>query len=79
MNMYEDYVHDFVKKCEAGKRQSPMKAIRARCLDCCSFQYAEVTRCPATDCPLYMFRMGRNETGGPGQKDSEDYVEDAIV
>jgi hypothetical protein len=39
------------------------KAIRAKCLDCCCGQQAEVKRCPASKCPLYLYRLGREETG----------------
>lgn len=35
------------------------KAIRLKCLDCCAYQPAEVRKCPAADCPLWRFRMGR--------------------
>lgn len=39
---------------------NPVKAIRAKCLDCVCFQPSEVKLCPSTDCPLYPFRMGKN-------------------
>ena len=39
---------------------SPIKAIRAKCLDCCCDQREEVKLCPAKDCPLWPFRMGKN-------------------
>lgn len=39
---------------------TPMKAIRAKCLDCCCGQYKEVELCPCSDCPLYPFRFGKN-------------------
>ena len=35
------------------------KAIRLKCLDCCAYQPAEVRKCPAVNCPLWRFRMGR--------------------
>lgn len=38
---------------------TPMKAIRAKCLDCCCGQVQEVRLCPCADCPLYPYRMGR--------------------
>jgi hypothetical protein len=38
---------------------SPLKTIRAKCLDCCVFQYAEVLHCSAIKCPLHPYRMGR--------------------
>ena len=34
------------------------KAIRLKCLDCCCGNHAEVRRCPATNCPLWRYRMG---------------------
>lgn len=37
---------------------TPIKAIRAKCLDCMLFNKAEVRRCPSVKCPLYPFRMG---------------------
>jgi len=37
-----------------------MKAIRARCLDCCCGQYKEVELCPCWDCSLYPYRLGKN-------------------
>jgi hypothetical protein len=48
---------------------TPLKAIRAKCLDCCCYQQAEVRRCPATECPLYAYRMGHNPArAGLGKK-----------
>lgn len=52
------------------KTNTPMKAIRAKCLDCMCFQLAEVRRCPATDCPLFPYRMGHRP-----QKDGEQAAE----
>lgn len=37
---------------------TPMKAIRAKCLDCCCGSSVEVKLCPATDCPLFVYRFG---------------------
>ena len=39
---------------------SPVKAIRAKCLDCSCDSAYEVQNCPVTDCPLYPFRFGKN-------------------
>jgi hypothetical protein len=36
----------------------PLKAIRAKCLDCCCGQVAEVRACPDKTCPLWGYRMG---------------------
>lgn len=39
---------------------NPLKAIRAKCLDCCCSQINEVKLCPSQDCPLHPFRFGKN-------------------
>ena len=46
------------------ERVSRSKAIRLKCLDCCCGQPAEVRRCPAQDCPLWRYRMGKEENDG---------------
>lgn len=45
---------------EEMKRMTPVKAIRAKCLDCCCDQSAEVRLCRSEDCPLWPYRMGHN-------------------
>lgn len=40
-------------------KRTPIKAIRAKCIDCCCGQIQEVQRCPAEDCPLYEYRLGK--------------------
>lgn len=37
------------------------KAIRQKCLDCCAYQYAEVKLCTSYECPLWRYRMGKEE------------------
>lgn len=39
---------------------SPLKAIRAYCLECCCNQTAEVKACEIRTCPLHPFRAGKN-------------------
>jgi hypothetical protein len=41
------------------KRLTPIKAIRAKCLDCSNHQPKEVRLCPVTNCPLWLYRMGK--------------------
>ena len=36
----------------------PMKAIRAKCLDCSCGSFDEVRNCQVTSCPLYEYRFG---------------------
>lgn len=46
--------------------RTPIKAIRAKCLDCCCGQIAEVKLCRIKGCPLWEYRMGKRP-----KKDSE--------
>ncbi len=39
--------------------KSPIKAIRAHCLDCAG-STGEVRKCPSTTCKLFPFRFGTN-------------------
>lgn len=43
------------------KRINRSKAIRLKCLDCCCYQQAEVRLCTSYDCPLWRYRMGKEE------------------
>ncbi len=43
-----------------AKRLTPIKAIRAKCMQCSNFQHSEVTQCPITDCALWIYRFGKN-------------------
>jgi hypothetical protein len=48
-------------KTEPRRRQSPpLKAIRAKCIDCSGGSLAEVRHCHLTKCPLHPYRMGEN-------------------
>ena len=40
--------------------KSPLKAIRAKCLECCCGSAYEVKNCIIHDCELYPFRLGSN-------------------
>lgn len=42
------------------KTSTPVKAIRAKCLDCSGFQPSEVRNCEITECQLFPYRMGKN-------------------
>lgn len=44
----------------AFSAKNPVKAIRARCLDCCCGDASEIRKCVATDCASWPFRMGSN-------------------
>ncbi len=42
------------------KRPTPIKAIRAKCLDCCCGSSSEVKLCTCTGCALHPYREGHN-------------------
>ncbi len=39
---------------------TPMKAIRAKCLDCTNHQLKEIRNCEIKDCSLFSYRFGKN-------------------
>ncbi len=41
----------------------PLKAIRAKCLDCSCHQTKEVRLCTHETCPLWPYRMGKRPKG----------------
>ena len=45
-------------------RLTPLSAIRAKCLDCCAGQVAEIRRCGLESCPLFPYRMGKRPKEG---------------
>jgi len=52
---------------------TPLKSIRAKCLDCCNDQPQEVRLCPCESCALWPYRMGHNPNRkGIGGFKSED-------
>jgi len=42
------------------KRLTPLKIIRAHCLECGNGSYRKVKECKAKDCLFYFFRLGLN-------------------
>jgi len=42
-----------------SKRKTPLKAIRAKCIDCSARQLAEVRSCIVENCPIWLYRMGK--------------------
>lgn len=60
MNRYEQVYEDVMSKLNNGVKVNISKVIRAKCLNCCCYSYAEVRGCPIKMCPLWYFRFGRN-------------------
>ena len=46
---------------------SPLKAIRAKCLDCSCYQISEVRLCEAVNCPLWPFRAAKHPWWDEGE------------
>lgn len=40
------------------------EAIRQNCLECCGYSAKEVRLCPCKNCPLYPYRLGREDRNG---------------
>ena len=55
------------------ENNTPMRAIRLKCLDCCCGQSAEVRRCPLDDCPLFPYRFGHR----PKASDAAEAAQEA--
>lgn len=51
---------------------TPMKAIRAKCIDCMCGNKAEVRRCPCENCPLWPFRTGHRPKQGSDTPEGTD-------
>ena len=51
---------------------TPMKAIRAKCLECSNGQFKEVRLCTVKNCPLYEYRNGHRP------KDGENIIESGL-
>lgn len=64
-----------MKTNEPMKVRTPIKAIRAKCLDCCCNQVKEVKLCASLTCPLWPYRMGHRPTTGSGKEILEEDTE----
>lgn len=49
---------------------TPMKAIRAKCVECCAGSPKEVRLCTIKNCALYKYRMGHRPKGDETVKES---------
>jgi hypothetical protein len=49
---------------DLGHPESPVRAIRAKCVDCSGGNEAEARKCVAVRCSLWPFRMGVNPFHG---------------
>lgn len=51
-----------------GHPESPMRAIRAKCIDCSGGVVTEARKCVAIGCPLWPFRMASNPFRKPASE-----------
>lgn len=63
------------------KKITPIKAIRAKCLECSVGQMSEVRNCLIPTCPLYPYRMGHRPKADEKENnaDNNDIFEDNIL
>lgn len=65
-------------------KRTPIKAIRAKCIDCTNGQNLEIRECPIKECPLWEYRMGhrpKNNVDGNFSEDNsenKDFIEEDI-
>ena len=52
-------------KNEDQKILTPLRAIRAKCIDCSAGSMKEVRECVMLDCPLYPYRLGKSPNRKP--------------
>ena len=50
---------------EDQKILTPLRAIRAKCIDCSAGSMKEVRECMMLDCPLYPYRLGKSPNRKP--------------
>lgn len=67
----------------AQKKLTPMRAIRAKCLECCCGSAFEVKLCEVKSCPLYDYRLGKKSIGKTNTNctqsiEGEDFIEDDV-
>lgn len=59
--------------------RTPIKAIRAKCIDCTNGQNVEIRECPIVNCPLWEYRMGHRPKKSLEGDFSEDNSEDKEI
>ena len=60
------------------KSNSPLRAIKEKCLDCCCGDRNEVKLCTCKDCSLYPFRFGKNPNRKPMSEERKQAASDRL-
>lgn len=50
---------------------TPIKSIRAKCIECSAGSFIEVKMCPVIKCPLHPYRLGHRPKGNKSIVDDE--------
>lgn len=50
---------------------TPIKAIRAKCMECSAGSFNEIRYCPCKSCPLYEYRFGHRPKKEENTMDDE--------
>ena len=56
--------------------RTPIKAIRAKCLDCVNGQIYEINKCHIVKCPLWEYRTGHRPKTEVGADFSQEEIGD---
>lgn len=56
---------------------TPVKAIRKKCLDCCNDSHKEVNKCTVIKCAIYPYRFGRRPSKAIVDTLKQFYAENA--
>ena len=60
--------------------RTPLKAIRAKCLDCVNGQIYEINKCHLEGCPLWEYRTGhRPDKHVKGDLSNENIEDEEII
>jgi|AMWB02.1.fsa_nt_gi hypothetical protein len=60
------------------KELTPIKAIRAKCMQCANYNPNEITKCPCPDCALFNFRFGKNPDRKPMSEERKQEMRERI-
>ncbi len=85
MNRQESYSNDTnvtpIKKGQETMtiKLSPLKSIRAKCVECSAGKPSEIRDCTVIDCPLFPYRLGKNPNRKGIGKGRAEFTEKTFV
>lgn len=69
-----EYLHGSRLTRRRASELTPVKAIRAKCLDCSGGSPGEVAQCVIHTCPLFAYRFGKRPVFGPTPSPAQNRV-----